>query len=206
MPPDDRSPQSERAAEPQVLTAEGFAEQLQASFRILWLVAVGVVKDAALAEDVVQEAALIGLGKLADFRPGTNFRAWMAQMVRFVALNHSRKQRRRRAASLDSEHVSEPASPTRAQLALTRAGELPDEQRHFDDRILQALGEVSDTARACLLLRAIEGLEYSEISKTLSIPPGTAMSHVHRTRRFLRERLTEPDAAGRVTAHKEGRS
>jgi len=34
-------------------------------------------------------------------------------------------------------------------------------------------------------------MEYSEISKVLQIPEGTAMSHVHRARQHLRERLAD---------------
>jgi RNA polymerase sigma-70 factor (ECF subfamily) len=53
------------------------------------------------------------------------------------------------------------------------------------------LGDVGEVARACLLLRTLEGLEYAEISRLLEIPEGTAMSHVHRTRRYLRDRLAD---------------
>ena len=53
-------------------------------------------------------------------------------------------------------------------------------------RALRAVGEMS---RACMLLRAVHQLSYREISELLGIPEGTAMSHVHRTREALRDRL-----------------
>ena len=56
---------------------------------------------------------------------------------------------------------------------------------------MRALNSVSDIARACLLLRTIEQMEYAEISRLLAIPEGTAMSHVHRARQHLRERLAD---------------
>src|SRR5213075_2213009 len=80
-----------------------FAAHFEASFSTLWLVAVGITGDRAAAEDVVQEAALLALGKLDKFEPGTNFRAWMAQMVRYVALNHARKRQKHRADALGPE-------------------------------------------------------------------------------------------------------
>ena len=83
------------------LTADEFGDQFQGSFRVLWLVAVGIVQDRTQAEDVVQEAALIALGKLGQYQVGTNFTAWMSQIVRFVALNVYRKDAKHRAASLD---------------------------------------------------------------------------------------------------------
>ena len=170
-----------------------FAAHFEASFRTLWLVAVGITGDRSGAEDVVQEAALLALGKLDKFEPGTNFRAWMAQMVRYVALNHSRKRQKHKAAVLgpELEETGALASSEAAESALRlgRRGELPADQAFFDDQVIKALNSVSDVARACLLLRTLEQMEYSEISKLLQIPEGTAMSHVHRARQHLRERL-----------------
>lgn len=186
-------------ARPPTDVAGDFARQFHASFRSLWLVAIGVVRDAGWAEDVVQEAAIIGLGKRDEFRPGTNFRAWMAQIVRNVALNHARREKRRRSQSLDAPDSDAAERVLAGDLGsgnyhLSPRGHLSSDQEHFDDRVVAALRGVSDTARACLLLRTVEGLEYSEIAAMLEIPPGTAMSHVHRTRIYLRERLASDSA------------
>ena len=43
-------------------------------------------------------------------------------------------------------------------------------------------------------MRTLDGLSYAEIAALLDVPEGTAMSHVHRTRRLLRERLRNLDA------------
>jgi RNA polymerase sigma-70 factor (ECF subfamily) len=163
-----------------------FAAQFPSSFRVLWLIAVGIVGEAALAEDVVQEAVIIALGKRRQFQPGTNFTAWVGQIVRNVALNHARRERRRRSAPVapaDLERFS----------AEGRVGEGDDApgRGDFDERLLRALGSVGSLPRACLLLRTLEGMEYSQISRLLDIPEGTAMSHVHRTRAYLRERLAD---------------
>lgn len=175
---------------------EEFAAQFKQAYRVLWLIAAGMLGDRSMAEDVVQDAAIIAMDKIDQFTPGTSFTAWMGQMVRNVAMNTSRREARRKGLSLQSETdtvptpgalQSEPADRTR----LGPRGELPADQSWFDDRVMHALAEVSDVARACLLLRTIESMEYAEISATLSIPEGTAMSHVHRTRRHLREKLAD---------------
>ena len=64
------------------LTPDEFAERLSDSFRVLWLIAVGITRDAVGAEDVVQYAAMVALGKLDDFDRSTNFTAWMSQTGR----------------------------------------------------------------------------------------------------------------------------
>jgi RNA polymerase sigma-70 factor (ECF subfamily) len=176
--------------------AVDFAAQFRAHSRVLWLIAIGIVRDAGLAEDVVQDAALIGLKKMHTFVPGTNFRAWMGRMVRLVALNRARKERRRGPLRLGEmsglrSHLVMPGT----RPGVTSAGEVAQDQEDFDDRVVAALNTVSPTARACLLLRTVEDLDYAEISAVLGIPEGTAMSHVHRTRIHLRARLSADQPA-----------
>lgn len=195
MPKPDATPGRKES----VASIEGsqgaFAQHFTQSFPVLWTIAAGIVGDRAMAEDIVQEAALIGLGKFEQFQPGTSFTAWMGQMVRNVALNAARKQRRQRTGALDGDaEGSVPAKGSAAReagqdLPMMAQGRLPANQHFFDDQIMRALDEIGPAARACLLLRTIEGMEYSEISKLLEIPQGTAMSHVHRSREFLRRRL-----------------
>lgn len=177
-------------------TVDDFTTQFRAAYRVLWLIASGILSDRALAEDAVQEAAIIALQKWRQFKPGTSFNAWMGQIVRFVALNQSRSERKRRATGMEPasvEHLAEAVSdaPDPDALKVSLRGELPENQRHFDDCVMQALSGLTDVARTCLLLRVLEGLEYSEISLLLGIPEGTAMSHVHRSRKALRARLGE---------------
>lgn len=191
--------QSQPTTASETLDPEGFAVLFRRSFSSSWLIAVGIVGDRALAEDVVQDAALIALRKLDAFEPGTNFSAWLGQIVRNVALNRARKERRSKSISIapaivnalkdEGAHTSAP--PSRPDSTLTAA--IPDE-RALDNRVLEAIGKVEETARTCLLLRTIEGWSYARISEVLRIPEGTAMSHVHRTRKLLRALLAPSDA------------
>lgn len=190
--PDSRSsrqPSGRRNPAGDQLCAQEFGTLFKSSYGSLRSIALGIVQDATLAEDVVQEAALVALGKLREFRTGSCFYAWMARIVQYVALNHSRARRRRKTVPLavaNATPVAQPAAP-----ACLAGGHFAPNQPHFDDRVLAALGRVPAPARACLLLRTIEGLEYAEIARQLNIPPGTAMSHVHRTRQLLRQALAD---------------
>lgn len=175
------------------MTADDFAQSFEQSFRSLWVIAFAITHDRAGAEDIVQEAAVVALGKLADFRPDTSFTAWMSQIVRFVALNRSRKDRRARP----TDHEQLDAHRARVEetvAALSKSGQLRALEDHFDDDVVRGLKELAPIARACLLLRTIEELEYTEIARLLEIPEGTAMSHVHRARAQMRRAL-EREAA-----------
>ena len=169
-----------------------FAAQLEASHRLLVVIAAGYTGQPGTAEDIVHDAAATALGKIDQFEPGTNFTAWMAQFVRYAASNYVRAERRRRTITLTPEELEKASGPSpgnNIELHLTESGQMPDDQTAFDDELMEALGALSDVARACLLLRTLEGLSYGEIAEVLQIPQGTAMSHVYRSRHDLRRRL-----------------
>ncbi len=176
-----------------MLDVETFAARLSGAYQRLWLIAAAVTGDRTEAEDIVQEAALIALRKLDEFTAGTNFTAWMSQIVRLTALNHVRKSTRHNTLptdplTLDRASAAPVAGPDPAA-AVTSQGRLLAQQQDFDDQMLAALASVGEVPRACLLLRTVQQLSYAEIAATLDIPEGTAMSHVHRARQLLRERL-----------------
>jgi len=179
------------------LTAEEFAARFHERARVLWTIAAGVLGDPSEAEDVLQEACLMALGKLEQFDPETRFTAWMGRFVRNVALNHRRKAGRRATRTTDPEALAElsssggPRGPGHPGIPpVNGRGDLARDQLAFDDRVLAGLNELSDTQRACLLLRTVLDLSYREVARALEIPEGTAMSHVHRARQALREKLS----------------
>lgn len=182
-----------RTRDQRCLTPSQFAELFQESWRTLWCVTAAVLGGRDEVEDVLQQAALIAIGKLGDFDPRTNFVAWMAQIVRYTALNTARRRARRRAVtSIHDDLLEQPAGSEHrgnGSASASERGKLRAYEEAFDDRLLAALKLLDQTPRACLLLRTVEGLSYREISDVLGIPEGTAMSHVHRTRQALRERL-----------------
>jgi RNA polymerase sigma-70 factor (ECF subfamily) len=183
---------------PVVLSRADFARHFEASSRALWCVAAGLIGDRAEAEDMVQQAALIALERLDDFDARGSFLAWMVKIVKYTALNERRKRQRRRTSptdpvGIDAAHTArgpESASP------ITSRGTVSVGQENFDDAVIKALDSLEETARACLLLRSVMDMPYHELALALDIPEGTAMSHVHRARKTMRQRLVESGAAG----------
>jgi RNA polymerase sigma-70 factor, ECF subfamily len=156
----------------------------------LWCIAAGVLGDRTSAEDVVQDAALIAFTRRDQFTAGTNFLAWTGRIVRNVALNSRRRKKEACLPMIDAAHLTAArrngSRHTTDRSPLTSRGELKPEQEEFDDRVLAALMQLSPDARACLLLRTVLEMTYAEIAAALDIPEGTAMSHVHRSRKHLR--------------------
>jgi RNA polymerase sigma-70 factor (ECF subfamily) len=185
-----------RAPRPRPLDPEEFAEAFGAASRSLWTLAAGWLGDPAEAEDAVQEAALLAYQRRGQFERGTNFAAWLATFVRNVVQNTGRKRSRRATTPVDPGQLAplEDLRGVRVDLPIDARGRLLDDVADFDDRLLAALRELAPVARACLLLRVVLEHSYAEIAEILGVPEGTAMSHVHRARAALRERLEHPDS------------
>lgn len=185
------------------LSRSEFGARFDAVAAPLWCIAAAMVGDRHRAEDVVQEAAVVALGKLDEFDGSTNFLAWMSQIVRYIGLNERRRTKRNAAVPLDPAEAQRPGARTAvadvldarssvgAQLpsAVSASGELREDLGAFDDEVMKGLKLLDHTARACLLLRTVMDMPYREIALALDVPEGTAMSHVHRSKRVLRDHL-----------------
>lgn len=181
-----------------VLDRGTFEAEYRRVYRRLWLVAAGTTGDRTGADDLVQDAAAIALTKLSDFQLGTNFAAWMSEIVRRCALNQVRKTHHRGTSATDplalDQHPGPKTPANLAPLDPQRAATLATDDGHFDDRLLRALNQLAPDARCCLLLRIVHQLSYEEISQILQMPQGTAMSHVHRAKHVLRELLAHDES------------
>lgn len=183
---------SNRSASPQPLRRpRDFADTYIEIVPRLAMIAVAVTGSHTDAEDIVQHAFSIALQKDQAFETEMQFTAWITVVVRNCALNHCRKFTRRRTFAADPSTMTPAASPTVNQAIDHHTGELVPLQFEFDDQLISALNSMSVKARCCLLLRIVQELSYKEISGLMAISQGAAMSLVHRSKKQLREKLTE---------------
>jgi RNA polymerase sigma factor (sigma-70 family) len=81
----------------------GFQELAMPIFDSLYNFARWIAHNPHDAEDLVQETYLKALRSFATFQPGTNFRAWMFQILRNTFLSSRSTLERRMTVALDSE-------------------------------------------------------------------------------------------------------
>lgn len=168
-----------------MLTSEAFSRLYETSYQTLVVVAMAQT-DRAHAEDVVQQAAMLAWERRSKFEVGTDFAAWLAAIVRGVARNHRRGEKRRTARHQRLAH--EPAHAPHRQ---TPEGGDPQDpgEGHSDPALHSALDQLSERQRECFLLRVLLDKTYDQIAAVTDLPPATARTHVFRARRQLADAL-----------------
>ena len=136
-----------------------------------------LARDAAAADDLVQDCLARALAKLHLWQEATDLRAWLFTILHNQYVNHVRRSVREGVAVGLSE--SEPT--------LTRAA-------HQDQRLelrdfARAIAKLPEDQRSVILLIGLEGMRYEEVAEILDVPVGTVRSRLSRAREALR-RLT----------------
>lgn len=185
----------QRAAEDAALVAAleqdevGALEQLYDRYSALvFSVALRVLHDHALAEDVTQEVFLRIWRQPASFDPERGrFISWVSSVARNRALDELRRvSRRRRAEDQDEDPILRlPAEGTGDDPA--HEAVLADERR----RVLEAMRDLPDAQRTVIELAYFGGLTQTEIAARTGDPLGTIKTRVRLGMRKLREALTD---------------
>jgi RNA polymerase sigma-70 factor (ECF subfamily) len=168
----------------------GFEDLAMPLFDSLYNFARWLAHNSNDAEDLVQETYLKALRGFASFQPGTNFRAWMFQILRNTFLSSCSKLDRRMTVAMDSEEDG-------PELAIdTETPETILVNRSNSQLVRRAMDDLPVRYREALLLCEVEEMSYQEIAEILSIPIGTVMSRLARARKAVRESfLNTPGAA-----------
>jgi RNA polymerase sigma-70 factor, ECF subfamily len=152
----------------------GSQSDFEALFRAHWgpayRAAYLVVRDAAAAEDIAQEAFLAAVRALDRFDRRRPFGPWLHRIVVNRAIDWARARALRpEAAAVDA------AAPERPE--------------RRDDELLRELGRLSPEHRAVIVLRYLLDYTPGEIADLLELPRGTVNSRLRRGLDALKERL-----------------
>jgi len=133
-----------------------------------------ILSDRDDAADATQDAFLVVVRKLDQFRGDAAFSTWLHRVTVNVCYDHLRKaQRRPVVRRLDDDQPEPEAGPPVADHAEAVA------DAHD---VAAALAEVPEDFRVALVLADVQDLPYEEIARVLDVPVGTVKSRVHRGR------------------------
>jgi len=144
------------------------------------------------AEDLVQDTLVRAYRFYDRFEAGTNFKAWLLRIQMNAFVNRYRRTARER--QVFEGPMATPVGEGVMSRSTMRGLVDPvgDAQRRIiAQEINRAFEELSDDARAMVLLADVEELSYKEIAEVIGCPIGTVMSRLHRARKQLQSSLQQ---------------
>jgi RNA polymerase sigma-70 factor (ECF subfamily) len=151
-----------------------------------------IVRDRAIAEDVLQETFWQVWSKAHDYKGQGKVAAWLLRIARNRSIDELRRQKRgpgEEVESLDSWH-DEPylmngqpaaANPLLQRISTARTGGdvAAEVSRHLNrSQIHAALQSIPPEQRQCLELAYFEGLSQQQIADHANVPLGTVKTRV----------------------------
>jgi RNA polymerase sigma-70 factor, ECF subfamily len=153
----------------------GSASDLEALFDAHWpgayRAAYLVVHDAALAEDIAQEAFLAAIRNLDHFDRRRPFGPWLHRIVVNRAIDAARARSLRREVEL-TERTAGLVDPS-----------------PVDRSVLVALAQLPPEQRAVIVMRHLLGYTPGQIAEALDLPRGTVNSRLRRGLDSIRDEL-----------------
>jgi len=164
--------------------AERYRELVERHERRVFAVAWSRLGDAALAEEVTQEAFIRAYRRLWLLGDGSKFAGWINTIARRMAINfglrHRREINKRERWALEN-----PPGSTAENSAWET------DPLYTPETLRQTLAALPDAHRECLVLFYIAGKSGAEAAAALGISEAALRVRLHRARAALRERLEE---------------
>ncbi|HEY0351114.1 MAG TPA: sigma-70 family RNA polymerase sigma factor, partial [Gemmatimonadales bacterium] len=129
-------------------------------------------------DDLVQDAFLRALDRIATFDAARAFGPWFTRVLVNLGLDQRRKQKVRRTEPQDPESFPGGPSPDRDV-----------ERAELRDSLGKALAALPDRQRLIVTLFEIDGHSTEEVATMLEVSQVTIRWHLHQARRTLRETL-----------------
>jgi RNA polymerase sigma-70 factor (ECF subfamily) len=139
-----------------------------------------ILRDAALAEDAVQQALLSAWRDLPDLRDPSRFDGWAYRLLIRACYMEACKRKRWRPTTI-VRSIVEPTAPDLIGGIIER------------ERLERGFKRLSADHRAVLVLTYYLDLPSEQVAEALDVPVGTVHSRLHRAQQALRGAL-EADA------------
>jgi RNA polymerase sigma-70 factor (ECF subfamily) len=168
-----------------------FNELVKAYERRVFGLVFRMLNNRAESEDLTQEVFVQVFKAIGTFRGDSKLSTWIYRIAVNLCKNRTKYLRVRHAGEQDElEEMAERLPLSQARNANVAQVARPDEAmagRQVEEIVRQAISEVDENFRECLILCDVEELSYEEIAEITGLPAGTVKSRIFRARAQLRE-------------------
>ncbi len=149
----------------------------------------GMVKDATLAEDMVQDAFLQAFRRIHTFRGDSQFSTWLYRIAVNAVLMYFRRCKTNPLANAETEREDDEQEAPHSERFSTLDLRLVSSTDRIE--LHRAVQMLPPGYRIMFILHDVEGYEHAEIASLLGCTPGNTKSQLFKARRRLRELLAE---------------
>lgn len=148
------------------------------------------------AEDLLQETFLRVVKSAGGYQQQAKFTTWLYTIARNLCVDHSRRQKHRKAASLDQPMGRGGADDRdRSLLDMVPGKELGTDRkaisRQLHATLHRAINTLPQEQREVFLLREFQNLPFKEIGEIIGVPENTVKSRMRYALEKLRMELEE---------------
>ncbi|SFK01450.1 RNA polymerase sigma-70 factor, ECF subfamily [Halobacillus dabanensis] len=149
-----------------------------------------MVKDRSLAEDLVQDVYVRVMKSYDSFNGESTEKTWLFSIARHVAIDHFRKQKRKRNRIMEFFDWTEKGEELQDKKKLPEEIAVQNDQMQH---VYRALDECTVDQRSVLIFRYIQGLSIRETADILSWSESKVKTTQHRGMKALKTKLDKID-------------
>lgn len=151
-----------------------------------------MVRNEQDAWDLAQDGFLKAWRSISRFRGQSSFYTWLYRILMNVAIDSLRRKQIEGGAEFDDQIGLQniaPGAATVPKSEMEPAARISDKE--IRERIDEAIAKLSPEHRTAIIMREIDGLEYTEIAEQMGCSLGTVMSRLFYARKKLQTLLKD---------------
>jgi RNA polymerase sigma-70 factor (ECF subfamily) len=155
-----------------------------------------MVRDSEAAADLLQDVFTRVVQRSNEFNRASKFSTWLYAIARNLCIDHLRRMKHRRHASLDATESRSGSDGSGSAWVERLPGEQPDLEREaaaggMRSRIAAAVESLPDEQREVFLMRELQQLPFAEIALVVGASENTVKSRMRYALERLQEALAE---------------
>jgi RNA polymerase sigma-70 factor, ECF subfamily len=153
------------------------------------------VREPAVAEDLLQETFLRVIKGVDAYEKQAKFTTWLYTIARNLCVDQSRRQKHRRAASLDAPmDASDKDGATLLDVVSDKQAMATDRQvigNELHGKLYDAINKLSEEQREVFLMREFLDMPFKDIAEVVGCPENTVKSRMRYALEKLKLELDE---------------